>query len=157
MKNKNLFSLIFWILSIITIGGIIGSLTKSQITIWYSILNKSTLTPPNYVFPIAWTILYGLIGTCGWLIWNSQTSSKIKTIKNLYIIQLILNWSWSPIFFNYHSIGIAMIILCLMDIIIGSIIYLTTLNLQLVSILMIPYLLWITFATYLNYYIWVYN
>jgi benzodiazapine receptor len=66
--NKSKFSLIIWIVALIAIGGVIGSLTKPEISTWYSALNRSTLTPPNYIFPIAWTILYGIIGACGWLI-----------------------------------------------------------------------------------------
>jgi tryptophan-rich sensory protein len=69
-KNKNYLSLIIWIIALISIGSGIGSLTKTEITTWYSILHRSTLTPPNYIFPIAWTILYGIIGACGWLIWR---------------------------------------------------------------------------------------
>ena len=67
--NKTHLSLIIWILGLITIGSVIGSLTKPEIATWYSTLHRSRLTPPNYVFPIAWTILYGIIGASGWLIW----------------------------------------------------------------------------------------
>jgi benzodiazapine receptor len=59
-ENKTRFSLIIWIMALIGIGGIIGSLTKPEISTWYSTLNPSTLTPPNYV-PLAWTILYALL------------------------------------------------------------------------------------------------
>ncbi|MBK2005765.1 tryptophan-rich sensory protein [Francisella orientalis] len=51
-------------MALIAIGGVIGSFTKPEISTWYSTLHRSTLTPPNYVFPIAWTILYGIIGAC---------------------------------------------------------------------------------------------
>jgi hypothetical protein len=64
-ENKKYFSLIIWIVALIAIGGIIGYLTKPEISTWYSTLNRSTLTPPNYIFPIAWTILYGIIGATG--------------------------------------------------------------------------------------------
>lgn len=156
-ENKTRFSLIIWIMALIAIGGIIGSLTKPEISTWYSALNLSTLTPPNYVFPIAWTILYGIIGACGWLIWRLQAFTKLSVIKTLYVTQLILNWSWTPLFFHYHLKGLALVVLVLMDILVGALIFLAYPKIRTVSLLMIPYLLWILFATYLNFYIWRYN
>ena len=101
--------LIIWIVALIAIGGVIGSLTKPEISTWYSTLNRSPVTPPNYVFPIAWTILYGIIGASGWLIWREQQLPKLTAIKTLYVAQLILNWSWTPLFFSYHLTGISLI------------------------------------------------
>lgn len=155
--NKNYFSLIIWIMALIAIGGIIGSLTKPEISTWYSALNRSTLTPPNYVFPVAWTILYGIIGACGWLIWHKSSSPKLSVIKTLYVAQLILNWSWTPLFFYYHLTGLSLVVLIAMDILVGILIFLAYRKIKVVSLLMIPYLSWILFATYLNFYIWQYN
>lgn len=157
MQHKNYISLILWIVALIAIGGVIGSLTKPEISTWYSILNRSPLTPPNYVFPVAWTILYGIIGACGWLIWKESSFSKLSIIKTLYVTQLILNWSWTPLFFHYHLTGHSLIVLGAMDILVSELIYLTYQKIRSVSLLMIPYLLWILFATYLNFYIWQYN
>jgi len=88
-ENKKYLSLIIWIVLLIAIGGVIGSFTKPEISTWYSALNRSTLTPPNYVFPVAWTILYGIIGVCGWLIWRASSFPKLSIIKTLYVAQLI--------------------------------------------------------------------
>ncbi|MFN5382411.1 MAG: TspO/MBR family protein [Alphaproteobacteria bacterium] len=157
IQNKSYISLIIWILALIVIGSIIGSLTKPEISTWYSTLNRSTLTPPNYVFPIAWTILYGVIGACGWLIWRAPFFDNLKLIKLLYVVQLILNWSWTPLFFHYHLTGFSLMILSFMDIIVGILMLLAHPKVKTVSLLMIPYLLWILFASYLNFYIWWYN
>lgn len=157
MQNKNLFSLIIWIIVLIAIGALIGSLTKPEISTWYSELNRSTLTPANYVFPIAWTILYGMLGVCGWLIWRESSYTKAPLIKILYVTQLILNWSWTPLFFHYHLTGFSLVVLGLMDILVCSLIFLAYRKTKVVSLLMIPYLLWILFASYLNFYIWWYN
>jgi len=155
--NKNYISLILWILALVFIGFSIGYLTKPEISAWYSALNRSSLTPPNYVFPIAWTILYGIIGACGWVIWRAQAFSQLSFIKTLYVTQLILNWSWTPLFFHYHLTGYSLICLLLMDIAVIMIIYLAYARIRAVSLLMNPYLLWILFASYLNFYIWQYN
>ncbi|MDX2050636.1 MAG: TspO/MBR family protein [Rickettsiaceae bacterium] len=152
--TKTQLSLLIWIVLLITIGAVIGSLTKPEINSWYSTLNRSTLTPPNYVFPVAWTILYGIIGACGWLIWRPEAFPKLSIIKTLYVTQLILNWSWTPLFFHYHLTGLSLIVLVTMDILVVTIIWLAYQKMPAVSLLMIPYLSWITFATYLSFYIW---
>ena len=157
MQNKNYLSLIIWTLGLIAIGGVIGSLTKPEISTWYSTLNRSALTPPNYIFPIAWTILYGIIGACGWLIWRASSFPKLSIIKTLYLAQLILNWSWTPLFFHYHLTGFSLVVLGLMDILVVTLIWLAYQKMRAVSLLMIPYLSWILFASYLNFYIWQYN
>jgi translocator protein len=157
IKNKSIFSLIIWIIGLIAIGSIIGSFTKPEISTWYSTLNRSSLTPPNYVFPIAWTILYGVIGACGWLIWRSPSFPQLRVIKTLYVLQLMLNWSWTPLFFQHHLMGVSLIILGCLDIFVGALICLSYASLRSVSVLMMPYLLWILFATNLNLYIWQHN
>jgi benzodiazapine receptor len=157
MQNKTQLSLILWIMALITIGGVIGSFTKPEISSWYSALNRSTLTPPNYIFPIAWTFLYGIIGACGWLIWRSKAFSKLSVIKTLYVAQLILNWSWTPLFFGLHFTGLSLVVLVAMDILVAMIIWLAYRKIRSVSLLMLPYLAWLLFATYLNLYIWLYN
>ncbi len=155
--KSNKISLLIWIITIIAIGSVIGSLTKPEISTWYTTLNRSNLTPPNYVFPVAWTILYGIIGICGWLIWRASVFPKLSIIKTLYVTQLILNWSWTPLFFHYHLTGLSLIVLGLMDILVGAIILLAYRKIKAVSLLMLPYLFWILFASYLNFYIWWYN
>lgn len=155
--SKNYISLILWILALIFIGFSIGYLTKPEISTWYSALNRSSLTPPNYVFPIAWTVLYGLIGACGWLIWSTSSSPKLELLKTLYVTQLILNWSWTPLFFHYHLSGLSLVVLGAMDILVAMIILSAYREVRALSLLMLPYLLWILFASYLNFYIWQYN
>lgn len=157
MQNKTHLYLIMWIAALIVIGGTIGSLTKPEISTWYNTLNLSPLTPPNYIFPIAWTVLYGIIGACGWLIWREHSFPKLSIIKALYVIQLILNWSWTPLFFYYHLTGLSLIVLGGMDVLVGALIFLAYPKIRTVSLLMIPYFLWILFASYLNFCIWRFN
>ena len=157
MKIKNYFSFILWVLAPIAIGFVIGSLSKSDISTWYQTLNRSSLTPPNYVFPVVWTILYAAIGACGWRIWSVSLFPKLRRIKALYIGQLILNWLWSPLFFNRHFTGIALLVVISMDILVARLVWTAYPKIKSVSFLMTPYLFWLLFATYLNFYIWWYN
>ena len=156
-KNKSYLSLALWIVALILIGSVIGFLTKPEINTWYSTLNRSSLTPPNYVFPIAWTILYTIIAICGWIIWRTPSFTRLRLIKNLYLMQLILNWSWTPLFFVHHFTGFSLMVLLVMNVAVAMIIYLAYARISIVSLLMIPYLVWILFATHLNFYIWQYN
>lgn len=155
-KTQEYIILFLWILALVFIGGFIGSSTKSEIVGWYQNLNLSPLTPPNYVFGIAWTILYILIATSGWVIWFRNKASGID-IKIAYIIQLILNWIWTPLFFNYHLTGVALLVLFCMDILVTKIVYTSYSKSRLVFWLMLPYLIWILFATHLNLYVWIQN
>ena len=155
--NKSYATLLIWIVTIIAIGSIIGSLTKPEISAWYNALHRAPLTPPNYIFPVAWTILYAIIGICGWIIWRTQLFPQLIVIKCLYVIQLILNWSWTPLFFHCHLVGLSFLILASMDILVSMLVWLTYRKIRLVSLLLIPYLFWILFASYLNFYIGWYN
>jgi translocator protein len=154
MQNRKYLFLIIWIVALVGIGSAIGSFTKPEMSTWYSTLHRSPLTPPNYVFPIAWTILYGAIGACGWLIWRTSPFPKLKIIKILYMTQLILNWSWTPLFFHYHLTGLALLLLGIMNMLVSMLIWLSYRKIKLVSLLLSPYLSWILFATYLSFYIW---
>ncbi len=156
-KNKNYLSLFLWIGLLILIGSAIGSLTKTEVNTWYSSLNRSSLTPPNYIFGVAWTILYTVIAISGFLIWRTSPSQSLLIIKSLYVIQLIINWSWTALFFRYRLTCVSLLGLIVMDIAVATIIYLAYPKVKYVSLLMMPYLLWILFATYLNFYIWQYN
>jgi benzodiazapine receptor len=156
-SEKKYLSLFIWSLSLIAIGSLIGSFTTSEISAWYGTLNRSLLTPPNYVFPIVWTVLYGVIGVCGSMIWRAPSFPTLGAIKTLYIFHLLLNWSWTPLFFHAHLTGLSFLIVVCMDILVGLIIYLTYPKMRIVSLLMSPYLLWILFASYLNFYVWWYN
>ena len=157
MAIKKVMQLSCWILSLLVISSVIGNMTNSSVDTWYAGLNLSPLTPPNYVFGIIWSILYVMIAVSGWLIWNSIPSQEMKAIKQLFSIQLLLNWSWTPLFFSYHLTGIALVCLISMIIFIAALIKKTYQHLTAAALLLVPYWLWLLFASYLNLYIWYYN
>lgn len=156
-KKQNYLFLALWSALLIVISFIIGYTTKPEISDWYSLLSRSPLTPPNYVFPIVWTLLYTAIGASGFFIWQAQHILNIEYIKILYTVQLLLNWSWTPLFFSYHLVGWALITLICMDLLVAAILYATHKTLKKVFALMLPYAIWLLFATYLTFYIWIYN
>ncbi|MFY7842512.1 MAG: TspO/MBR family protein [Rhabdochlamydiaceae bacterium] len=156
-QYRNTISLLIWMIIVFSIGFIIGSLTKSQISTWYETLNKSPLTPPNSIFPLVWSILYVILAICGWKLWMDSKEHDIMTAKILYIIQLGLNWSWTPLFFQYHLTGISLLVLVMMDLLTSLIIFFIYPRIKILAFLMLPYLIWILLATYLNFYIWQHN
>lgn len=160
IKKYNYLSLFVWIISFQFIGWIMGKVTQSNLETWYLGLQKSSLTPPNYIFPIAWITLYLMISIAGWLLWSEtlvNDSKKLKISKIFYVLQIILNWLWSPLFFYYHFTGLALFCIILMVTFTSLIIYKAYNELSSVSILLVPYILWSSFACYLNFYIWLYN
>lgn len=156
-ENKSYFYLFVWIVSLLSIGSLIGSFTKTGINTWYSTLNLAPLTPPHYVFPVVWTVLYVVLASCGWFIWRASLFERLWLIKSLYAVQLLLNWCWTPLFFLYHLTGISLALLVVMNIAVVMVIYLSCAKIRLVSLLLAPYLLWILFAAYLNFYVWRHN
>lgn len=137
------------------VGAIAGYLTKDSMTI-YQQLEKSALSPPGWVFPVVWTILYILMGISAYLIYVSDSEEKDRAIS-LYVLQLFLNFSWSIIFFNMEAYLFAFVVLVLLWVIIFLMIRSFYEINKIAGLLQIPYLLWVTIAGYLNLSIYLLN
>lgn len=146
--------LLLWIALFLLISAALGNITDSHRDSWYASLEKSSLTPPGYVFGIVWSILYGMLAIAGWLIWRARCFSTLFTVKSLYIIQLLLNWSWTPLFFHYHYTGVALLFIIIIIVLVAILLFLCRKSLPKVTWLLTPYSIWLIFAAYLNGYIW---
>ena len=139
-----------WIIVFELIGAAIGFSTSSGMYPWYIDLKKSSLTPPGYAFSIVWPLLYCSLAILGYILYRKRKNSGIDKLFKLYWVQMILNWLWSPIFFNLHLTGIALFILMLI-VTINSYMILKLIKLNSRDwYIILPYFLWILFATYLN-------
>lgn len=149
--------LIISILISLSVGGLSAFFTRSSMDI-YSKYNRPVLSPPGTVFPIVWTILFILMGISAYLVFISSVDEKIKSnALFLYGLQLIINFFWSIIFFNLEMLLFAFLWIILLWIVVFlMIISFWKIN-KLASYLQIPYLMWITFASYLNLGIYVLN
>lgn len=146
--NNNRKKFIFFLVLPLAVGALAGFLTKNSMMI-YKDLNRPALSPPGWIFPIVWTILYLLMGLGSYLIAQSA-SPKRKEALRLYAIQLFLNFIWSLVFFNLQNYLLAFLILLLLwYFIIRMISAFRSVN-QTAALMQIPYLLWVTFAGYLN-------
>jgi benzodiazapine receptor len=155
MKVNNFFKLLISIV-ICELAGIIGSVfTAPSIPIWYAGLEKPKLSPPNWVFGPVWTTLFVLMGIAAFLVWTRGLERKeVRTALGIFIGQLILNALWSIIFFGMKSPGGAFIeIIFLWLAIVVTIIAFYKIS-KPAAWLLIPYILWVSFAVYLNYSIW---
>ena len=135
----------------VILAAMIGSLASTQASsdLWYLSLNKSELNPPSYVFGIVWPILYVLMMISAYLAY--------KKVYGIFIIQLVFNAAWSWLFFRFQMPLISLIDIYLL---IALNLFITTLMYKenkLAFILFIPYVLWISFASYLNLFIVINN
>ncbi len=146
MKNS-WFSLLIWVAICLSIGFVGAVFTPGE---WYQELQKSPLTPPNYVFPIVWNILFVLMGVAAWRIWGKREQGIFFALS-LFFIQLLLNGVWSYLFFGIHRPDIALIeIIMLWAAILFTTIAFFKLD-KIAGMLLLPYLAWVSFAIYLNY------
>ena len=152
--NKSI-KLILCILLPLLVGGISGYFTSQSIPNWYVYLNKPSFNPPNYLFGPVWTLLYILMGISFYLILNKPKVNWL--LVGIFITQLILNFFWSFIFFNAHNLGLALFEIILLWASILTMIILFYKTNKWAAILNIPYLLWVSFATLLNYSIYSLN
>lgn len=150
MKISHIIKLIISILLPLSVGAIAGMFTSQAVPIWYASLNKPSFSPPNWVFGPVWTSLYVLLGISFFLIWKEKGSEVRDLAIKVFLIQMLLNFAWSFIFFYFNLIGVALLEIILLWISIASMIYLFYKIKPLAAYLNIPYLLWVSFATILN-------
>ncbi len=157
MKFKPL-AFIISIAITLSIGALGGWATAQSVKTWYPTLNKPSFNPPNWLFGPVWTSLYILIGIAAYLVWMKRDEiAHVPRTVAIYFIQLILNLGWSFIFFYLHEIGFALAeILMLLAVIILNAVLFYRIN-KWAGLIFIPYILWVSFAAFLNYNLFILN
>jgi tryptophan-rich sensory protein len=155
---KKLPKILIAVLVCLGIGFFSGFATQSSIDTWYLTLNKPSFNPPDWIFAPVWTILYILMGIAAGIVWSKGYYHKwVKTAMYHFIFQLLFNGLWSIVFFGFRSPGLAFLVI----IVLLVLILLTYKWFKIVSktaaYLLIPYLVWVVFATILNFSIWQLN
>lgn len=157
--NKNTTLKLIGTIALSEMAGIVGSVfTAPSIPTWYTTLTRPELSPPNWVFAPVWTTLFALMGIAAFLVWNKGLSQRsVRIALGMFIVQLVLNTLWSIIFFGMRNPGAALVeITVLWLAILATIITFAKVS-RVAAWLLVPYILWVTFAGYLNYSIWVLN
>ncbi|WP_150524136.1 TspO/MBR family protein [Roseibium sediminis] len=152
MRLKKWLSLVLFVGGVIGIGVLIGMTTPPGD--WYAALQKPPLTPPNWLFPPVWTVLYLLIAIAGWQVWQQQGLSSLFSI---WLLQMGLNFAWSPTVFAAHQLGIGLAIMMLLLTCLVLFIQRAWRSERLSALFFAPYALWGAFATYLNAMLYVIN
>jgi len=165
MTWRNLRTLIAFIFIAECAGILCSFFTISAIPTWYAGLVKPALNPPSWIFGPVWTTLYALMGISVFLVWKQYSNvsndleklARWKRALRVFSIQLVLNVFWSILFFGLHNPALALV-----DIGILLVSIVVTMKLfypfsKTATYLLVPYVLWVSFATYLNYSIWILN
>ncbi|MBQ9142852.1 MAG: tryptophan-rich sensory protein [Lachnospiraceae bacterium] len=139
------------------VGGVAALLTRGSMQVFETV-NKPPLSPPGWLFPVAWTILYTLMGIATYLMLTAEAEKQEKVrALSVYIYQLIVNFLWPTFFFNFQWYLFSFLWLVLLWVLV----LITLLRYYNISkpagYLLIPYLVWLTFAGYLNFGIWLLN
>ncbi|NWK64994.1 MAG: tryptophan-rich sensory protein [Sediminibacterium sp. Gen4] len=157
MKRSNGIKLIISIVLCVSLGSVGGLVTVNEIPTWYATLNKPSFNPPNWLFGPVWTTLYVLMGISVYLIWKQPVSTERNKALQLFILQFILNFCWSFIFFGLHATGWALMeMIALWILILLSILHFAK-HSKTAAWLLVPYIAWVSFALLLNAAIWRLN
>jgi len=150
-------SLVAWIFLLVALGAGTGILFGADD--WYDGLLKPTFNPPASVFGPVWTLLYAVMAIALWLVWRDrEDDSKIRrTALRLFWVQFALNLLWSPLFFGLHSPGAAFVDICLLWMAVLAAALAFGKVRPLAGYMLLPYVLWVSFALVLNGTIWLMN
>ena len=157
MKQKTWTTYTVWILMTEAVGGLSGWLTRDGTAIFSETVRQPPLSPPGWVFPIAWGILYALMGIGMARISLTPPSIQRTKARTLYWVQLAVNFLWSPIFFGLQAYVLAFLWLVLLWVLVLIMIRAFRKLDPLAANLQIPYQLWLTFAAYLSFGVWILN
>ena len=160
MKPNNFVKLLVSII-VCELAGLIGSIfTMPAIPTWYAGLQKAALNPPSWVFGPVWTTLFALMGIAFFIVWKNRTNKNKAAVKTAFAIfagQLLMNILWSILFFGLQSPGSALLeVIGFWLMILVTIIAFSKVS-KAAAWLLLPYILWVSFATYLNYAVWMLN
>lgn len=158
MKINNFVKLVISVLACLSAGFIGSVFTTPSIPTWYATLNKPSFNPPDWLFAPVWTLLFILMGLAAFLVWQKGLKKKgVKKALAFFLTQLIFNVLWSFFFFKFHSPFLALLdIIILWFLILLTMIKFFKIN-NTAGLLLIPYLLWVSFASILNYFVYKLN
>ena len=157
MKRSSWKTYAVWILLPELVGALSGWLTRNDTQVYEESIRQPPLSPPSLVFPIVWAILFALMGIAAARVWLSAPSRDREQGLRRFGTQLGFNFLWSLIFFHFRAFGLALLwLLVLWGLILGTLRAFRRVD-RAAGRLLLPYLLWVSFAAYLNAGVWLLN
>lgn len=150
-------ALALFIIGCMALGSTSGLLSNSGPSPWYDALQKSSLTPPSWVFGVVWPTLYLLMGIAVWMIWRLPESTARSNALWLFAAQFVINLSWSPLFFGAKLILPSLVVIAVLFIVLVLTIRRFYALHTAAAALLVPYLAWVGFASYLELVIYLKN
>ena len=155
--TRNLLVLAAFLLAVYAVSALGALSTTPAIGGWYTTIQKPAWTPPSWLFGPVWTILYTMMAVAAWLVWRRHETTRCQGALSAFAVQLFLNALWSPIFFSLHRIDLAALdIIALWLAIVVTIVLFVRIR-PLAGWLLVPYLIWCTYAGALNIALWRLN
>lgn len=158
-RDRPVLALALAILTVEIVGASGSVFTVRSLGTWYETLQRPTIAPPNWLFGPVWTALFALVGVALWLVWRQTESSPRETriAFGVFAVQFVFNLGWSAVFFGRREIGWGLAVIVLLWLLIVTTMWAFARVDRRAALLLVPYLLWVSFAAYLNYRFWVLN
>jgi tryptophan-rich sensory protein len=146
MKDSLILKMLIAVFICLGLGFLSGYITTGAIEGWYATINKPGFNPPNWIFGPVWSVLYIFIGIVFARSWHNHDTKGLKLMATQFIVNLI----WSPVFFGLHQLGLALVIILLLIVLIYLCINHFWKSDKTSAYLLVPYIMWVSFATLLN-------
>ncbi|WP_144904138.1 TspO/MBR family protein [Halobellus captivus] len=158
-RERPLIALVVAILSVELVGASGAVFTAQGLGEWYDSLVRPAVAPPNWVFGPVWTALFALMGAALWLVWKRATEEPeaVRVATVVFVVHFAFNLGWSAAFFGMREIGLGLAVIAVLWALIVATMRAFARVDRRAALLLVPYLLWVTFAAYLNYQFWVLN
>ena len=156
-RLADIAALVLFLALCLGIGALGASVTATSVETWYAGLVKPSFNPPDEVFGPVWTVLYILMGVAAWRVWRSADRDTTRGPLTLFALQLAINLGWTVVFFGLQKIASAVATIVVLDVaVLVTMLAFRPVD-RLAALLMLPYVVWVAFATVLNVAIWRLN
>ena len=158
-QDRPLGSLVLSVLLVEAVGASGAVFTARGLASWYDTLQRPDLAPPNWVFAPVWTTLFALMGLAVWLVWRrlDDAPAAARVAIGAFAAQFVFNLAWSAAFFGAQNIALGLLVIAVLWLLIAVTILTFARVDRRAAALLVPYLLWVSFAAYLNYEFWLLN
>lgn len=157
--ERPIVALVVAILAVEVVGASGAVFTVQGLGAWYDSLQQPALAPPNWVFGPVWTTLFALIGVALWLVWRQADADPeaVRLAVGVFTVHFLFNLGWSAVFFGAREIGLGLAVILALWVLIVATMWAFGRVDRRAALLLVPYLLWVSFAAYLNYGFWTLN